>query len=205
VPAQVQSFVDRVAAIYGGLDIAVNNAGIGVAKAPHEITVEEWDDVIDTNARGVFLAVKYEVPHLLRRGGGTIICTSSAAAEKARPTGAAYTASKRAVQGVVKAAALAYGTRGIRINAVLPGITDTPFVRPPGIPDDGWEEFKKAFGPLNIEGIERMASAEEVAAAIVGLAAADFGFVSGMSMHVDGGDSAGRKMVMPPGFPPPPG
>lgn len=202
VPAQVSAFVDGVVAKYRRLDIAFNNAGVGVSKLPHQMSVEEWDDVLDTNARGVFLAVKYEIPHMLENGG-VIICMSSAAAESARSTGAAYSASKRAVQGIVKAAALAYGTKGIRVNAILPGTTDTPFVRPPGIPDDAWAKFKQAYGPLNIDGIERMAEAGEIASAVVGLAADGFGYLNGASIVVDGGATAGRKMVMPPGFPPP--
>jgi NAD(P)-dependent dehydrogenase (short-subunit alcohol dehydrogenase family) len=204
VPEQVKGFVDGVVSRYGRLDIAFNNAGIGVAGAPHELTVEQWDDVHATNARGVFLSVKYEIPHLLAAGRGVIICTSSAAAEQARPTGAAYTASKRAVQGVVQAAALAYGKQGIRVNAILPGTTDTPFVRPPGIPDPDWEAFKAAYGPLNIEGIERMAMPAEIASAVLAMADDGFVYQNGASILVDGGALAGRKMVMPPGFPPPP-
>ncbi|MGW4650637.1 SDR family NAD(P)-dependent oxidoreductase [Kitasatospora sp. NPDC004289] len=194
---QVQEFVDRIASRYGGIDVAFNNAGIGSAKAPHELSVEEWEDVQATNARGVFLAVKYEVPYMLGAGRGVIICTSSSAAEQARPTSAAYTASKRAVQGIVKAAALAYGPRGIRVNALLPGTTDTPFVRPPGIPDEAWAAYKRAFGPLNIDGLERMAEAEEIARAVLGLASDDFPYMTGASVAVDGGSTAGRKMVQP--------
>jgi NAD(P)-dependent dehydrogenase (short-subunit alcohol dehydrogenase family) len=203
VPEQVRGFVDGVVRRYGRLDIAFNNAGIGVAGPPHELTVEQWDDVHATNARGVFLSVKYEIPHLLAAGGGVIICTSSSAAEQARPTGAAYTASKRAVQGVVQAAALAYGKQGVRINAILPGTTDTPFVRPPGIPDPDWAAFKAAYGPLNIEGIERMAMPAEIASAVLAMADDGFVYQNGASILVDGGALAGRKMVMPPGFPPP--
>ncbi|MFF3554768.1 SDR family NAD(P)-dependent oxidoreductase [Streptomyces tsukubensis] len=194
---QTRDFVDRVAARYGGIDIAFNNAGIGGGGPLHEMTPERWDDILATNARGVFLALKYELPHMLRAGRGVIICTSSSAAEQARPDGAAYTASKRAVQGLVKSAALAYGPQGIRINALLPGTTDTPFVRPPGIPDADWARYKEAFGPLNVEGLERMAEPGEIARAVLGLASPDFPYMTGASVAVDGGAGAGRRLVHP--------
>ncbi|MFF3015583.1 SDR family NAD(P)-dependent oxidoreductase [Streptomyces sp. NPDC057939] len=197
VEDQVRGFVDRVASRYGGIDVAFNNAGIGGGKLPHEMSVEEWDDVQATNARGVFLAIKHEIPHMLRAQRGVIICTSSSAAEQARPNSAAYTASKRAVQGLVKSAALAYGPKGIRINALLPGTTDTPFVRPPGIPDADWLKYKQAWGPLNVDGFERMAEAEEIARAVLGLASDDFPYMTGASISVDGGSTAGRKMIQP--------
>ncbi|MFG2291780.1 SDR family NAD(P)-dependent oxidoreductase [Streptomyces sp. NPDC048603] len=196
---QVRSFVDRVASRYGGIDVAFNNAGIGGGKPLHEMSVEEWDDIQATNARGVFLAIKYEIPHMLRAQRGVIICTSSSAAEQARPNGAAYTAAKRAVQGIVKSAALAYGPKGIRVNALLPGTTDTPFVRPPGIPDADWATYKRAWGPLNVDGLERMADAEEIARAVLGLASDDFPYMTGASVTVDGGSTAGRKMIQPSG------
>ncbi|MBP0451623.1 SDR family oxidoreductase [Kitasatospora sp. RG8] len=197
-PAQVERFTEQVAARYGGIDIAVNNAGIGSGRLLHEMTVAEWDDVMNTNARGVFLAVKYQVPRMLKAGRGVIVCTASSAAEQARPNGGAYAASKRAIQGIVKAAALAYGPRGIRVNAILPGTTDTAFVRPPGVPDADWARFKQAFGPLNVEGLERMAEPAEIARAILALASDDFAYQSGASVPVDGGATAGRRMVMPP-------
>ncbi|MGI5450643.1 SDR family NAD(P)-dependent oxidoreductase [Streptomyces sp. CA-243310] len=197
VEDQVRVFVDRVASRYGGIDVAFNNAGIGGGKLPHEMSVEEWDDVQATNARGVFLAIKYEIPHMLKAQRGVIVCTSSSAAEQARPNSAAYTASKRAVQGLVKSAALAYGPKGIRVNALLPGTTDTPFVRPPGIPDADWAKYKQAWGPLNVDGLERMAEAEEIARAVLGLASDDFPYMTGASISVDGGGTAGRKMIQP--------
>ncbi|MGE7386539.1 SDR family NAD(P)-dependent oxidoreductase [Streptomyces sp. NPDC004126] len=199
VEAQVRAFVDGVASRYGGIDVAFNNAGIGSGKLPHEMSVEEWDDVQATNARGTFLAVKYEIPHMLRAQRGVIICTSSSAADQARPNSAAYTASKRAVQGLVKSAALAYGPKGIRVNALLPGTTDTAFVRPPGIPDADWLKYKQAWGPLNVDGLERMADAEEIARAVLGLASDDFPYMTGASIAVDGGSTAGRRMVRPDG------
>ncbi|MEV0705443.1 SDR family NAD(P)-dependent oxidoreductase, partial [Saccharopolyspora sp. NPDC050389] len=125
IPEQLQHFVDETARRFGGLDIAFNNAGITKSAPLHEMRPEDFDDVHLTNERGVFLSIKYEVPHLLARGGGVIICTSSGST---RPGGTAYTASKRAIEGIVQAASLDYGTRGIRVNAILPGTTDTAFV-----------------------------------------------------------------------------
>ncbi|HEY0509415.1 MAG TPA: SDR family oxidoreductase [Blastococcus sp.] len=203
VPEQVQGFVDGVAARYGRLDIAFNNAGIHLGKPLHEITVDEWEDVHRTNARGVFLAVKYEVPHLVRAGGGVIVCTASSQAEHTRPGHAAYTASKRAVQGIVRAAALDYGAKGIRVLSIDPGTTDTRLVRPPGVPDDLWAQFKQAWGPLNVHGLPRMAEPREMATAVLALASPDFSYLSGTSVMVDGALSTGRPMTMPPGFPPP--
>ncbi|OLZ54822.1 SDR family NAD(P)-dependent oxidoreductase [Amycolatopsis keratiniphila] len=203
VPEQVQAFVDGVARRYGGLDIAFNNAGIHLGKPLHEISVDEWEDVQRTNARGVFLSIKCEVPHLLKAGGGVIVCTASAQADQTRPGHAAYTSSKRAVQGLVRAAALDYGAKGIRVLSIDPGTTDTRLVRPPGIPDDLWAQFKKAWGPLNVHGLPRMGEAGEIASAVLALASSDFGYLTGTSVLVDGGLNAGRPMVMPPGFTPP--
>lgn len=197
-PAQVQSFVDGIARKYGRLDVAFNNAGIHLGKPLHETTVAEWDDVHLTNARGVFLAIKHEVAHM--GAGGVIICTASVQAGHTRPGHSAYTASKRAVEGIVRAAALDYGTRGIRVLAVNPGTTDTRLVRPPGIPDDLWAQFKQAWGPLNVHGLPRMAEAKEIATAVVSLATPDFGYLTGTEILVDGGMSTGRPMTFPPGF-----
>ncbi len=203
VPEQVQAFVDGVARRYGRLDIAFNNAGVHLDKPVHEITVEEWDDVQHTNARGVFLSIKYEIPHLLRAGGGVIVCTASAQAEQTRPGHAAYTASKRAVQGLVRAAALDYGAKGVRVLSIDPGTTDTRLVRPPGIPDDLWVKFKQAWGPLNVYGLSRMGEAKEIASAVLSLASPGFAYLTGTSVLVDGGLNTGRPMTMPPGFTPP--
>ncbi len=139
IAAQVQSFVNRVASRYGGIDMAFNNAGIGSGELPHETSVEEWDDVQATNARGVFLAIKYEIPHMLRAQRGVIICTSSSAAGQARPNGAAYSASKRAVQGMVKSTALAYGPKESGSTPCCPA--------PPTPPSSARRESRMRNGP----------------------------------------------------------
>jgi NAD(P)-dependent dehydrogenase (short-subunit alcohol dehydrogenase family) len=202
VPEQLKKFVDDTVGTYGRLDIAVNNAGISRSAPVHELSIDTWEDVYRTNARGVFLSIKYEVPHMLKTGGGAIICISSSSV---RPGGTAYTASKHAISGIIKTAALDYGTKGIRVNAILPGTTDTALVRPAGIPDADWEQFKKAWGPLNVPGLERMATPEEIAHSVLALARDDdFSFMNGSTVHVIGGPEGGGRMHMPPGFPPPP-
>ncbi|MBB4904934.1 SDR family NAD(P)-dependent oxidoreductase [Actinophytocola algeriensis] len=198
VPAQVKAFVDGVAGRYGRLDVAFANAGIHLGKPLHDTTVEEWDDVHLTNTRGVFLTIKYAAPHL--REGGVVVCTASAQAGHTRPGHAAYSASKRAVQGIVRSAALDYGPKGIRVLAVDPGTTDTRLVRPDGIPDEAWAQFKLAWGPLNVHGLPRMAEAKEIATAVVSLSTPDFSYLTGTEILVDGGMSAGRPMTFPPGF-----
>lgn len=198
VAEDVRAFVDQVAHRYGGLDIAFNNAGIGRTAPLHELAIETFDDVMATNARGVFLAMKYEIPHLIARGGGVVIVTSSSAVDVARPAGAAYSASKRALQGLVQAAALDYGERGIRVNAIMPGTTDTAFVRPPGMDDATWAQAKAWLGRHNVDGLHRLAEPTEIAAAVLSLAAAEFSYMTGASINVDGGATAGRPLLMPP-------
>ncbi|MFD5764477.1 SDR family NAD(P)-dependent oxidoreductase, partial [Streptomyces sp. NPDC127049] len=102
VDAQVRGFVDRVASRYGGIDVAFNNAGIGGGRLPHELSVEEWDDIQATNARGVFLAIKYEIPHMLRARRGVIICTSSSGGAAPPPPPPPGNPHHHAVAGAVR-------------------------------------------------------------------------------------------------------
>ncbi|MFC6016700.1 SDR family NAD(P)-dependent oxidoreductase [Plantactinospora solaniradicis] len=198
VPDELRRFVDETAAEYGRLDVAFNNAGITRTAPVDQLTLPDWTDVCDTNVRGVFLAIKYEVPHLLAAGGGVVICTAS---ESRRPGGAAYTASKQAIKGIVEAASMDYGHRGIRVNAISPGTTDTALVRPERLPDAGWAAFKRAWGPRNVPALGRMATPEEIARAVVSLATDEFSYMSGSTVLVGGAPFGGGAMVMPPGFP----
>ena len=197
-PKQLQRFVDETAGVFGRLDVAFNNAGITKTAPVHEMTLEQWADVQDTNARGVFLAIKYEVPHMLKAGHGVIICTAS---ESRRPGGVAYTASKQAIKGIVDAASMDYGPKGIRINAIAPGPTNTALARPQGIPDAVWEAFARAWGPRNVSGLQRMATPQEIARAVVSLATDEFSYMAGSTVLVGGGPLGGGAMNMPPGFP----
>jgi NAD(P)-dependent dehydrogenase (short-subunit alcohol dehydrogenase family) len=135
--------------------------------------------------------MKAEIPHMLARGGGTIVVTSSTQAFATRPGSSAYSASKRALIGLVQAAALEYGTKGIRINAVAPGTTDTAFLKKAtgmeAVPEALWKVGAGQWAKSHVPGMERLAQPEEQAAAIVALASDDFTYMSGATMVVDGG------------------
>jgi NAD(P)-dependent dehydrogenase (short-subunit alcohol dehydrogenase family) len=193
VENDVKSFVDQVAARYGRIDIAFNNAGITQEKRLHEYTSAEWDDVVHTNLRGAFLAMKYEIPHMLAAGGGNIVVTSSSNAIATTAHRSAYAASKRGLVGLVQSAALDYASKGIRVNALIPGTTDTALVRRvahmEGAPDDVWELGAHEWGIHNIP-MGRMATPEEIAAFALALASDDFPFMTGAQMVIDGGKTA---------------
>ncbi|TDV37751.1 SDR family NAD(P)-dependent oxidoreductase [Actinophytocola oryzae] len=191
---QVRSFVDRTVEKYGGLDVCFNNAGVSVQKPLHEYTEAEWDDVVGTDLRGSFLAQKYEIPHLLARGGGVVVVNSSSVAVSAAENQSAYAAAKAGLLGMVKSASLDYASRGIRINALLPGTTDTAFVRrlagADNLPDSVWSTMAAVWARSHIPGLKRMAAPEEVATFAVTLASADFPFMTGSQLSILGGVNA---------------
>jgi NAD(P)-dependent dehydrogenase (short-subunit alcohol dehydrogenase family) len=190
---QVKAFVDQAVHRYGRLDVAFNNAGITLEKPLHEYSSAEWDDVIHTNLRGNFLAMKYEIPYMLANGGGNIVVTSSSNAIATTDKKAAYTASKRGLVGMVQAAAQDYVQKGIRINALIPGTTDTALVRRvahmENVPDLVWEAAASANAKLHIP-MGRMASPHEIASFALALASDDFPYMTGAQMVIDGGKTA---------------
>jgi NAD(P)-dependent dehydrogenase (short-subunit alcohol dehydrogenase family) len=191
---EVRAFVDQIVNHYGGLDVCFNNAGITVQKPLHEYTDQEWDDVVNTDLRGNFLALKYEIPHLLNRGGGVVVVTSSAVAISAGAGQSAYSAAKAGLLGMVKSASLDYAKAGIRINTLLPGTTNTDFVRRVAgalnLPDPVWDAMAKTWAKSNVLGMQRMATPEEIAAFAVTLASSDFPFMTGSQLTIDGGINA---------------
>ncbi|QKW06735.1 SDR family oxidoreductase [Streptomyces sp. NA04227] len=193
--AEVAAFVDRTVTTYGGLDVALNNAGVQRPFTDlHEVSVADWDDVHATNIRGVFLAMKYEIPHMRRLGGGVIVVTGSSNQFQTRPGLASYTSSKNGVTGLVQAAAIENGPHGIRVVALAPGITDTPMLdvhRPGGISDGEWARLKADLASRSVDAFKRAARPEEIATAALGLASPDFGFQTGSTHLVDGGQLAG--------------
>ena len=197
VPSSVRQFVDGAVRRYGRVDIAFNNAGVQVNADLDDVTVEQWDDLMNTNARGVFLAMKYQVPHMRAGGGGHIVVNSSIGAIVGRPGLSTYQASKQAVRALVQSAALEYGVDGIRVNAIMPGITDTPMIRPAGLDDATWDRAKVALGQLNVDGLKRIASPDDIARAVLALASDDLAYLTGAAIPVDGGIVAGRRMLLP--------
>ncbi len=191
---QVKAFIDRTVSTYGRLDVAFNNAGITVEKPVHEYAAAEWDDVINTNLRGVFLAMKYQIPYMLAGGGGNIVVTSSSNAIATTEKRSAYSASKRGLIGLVQSAALDYAQHGIRVNALIPGTTDTALVRHSAgmehVPDAVWKLTLSQWAHTHVPGLQRVAQPEEIAAFALVLASDDLPYMTGAQLVMDGGKTA---------------
>jgi NAD(P)-dependent dehydrogenase (short-subunit alcohol dehydrogenase family) len=190
----VRNFIDKVVASYGRLNVAFNNAGITIEKPLHAFSAREWDLVVNTNLRGVFLSMKYEIPHLIAAGGGNIVVTASSNAVATTARRSAYTASKRALVGLVQAAALDYADKGIRVNAIVPGTTDTALVRRAAgmenVPDAVWEVAASQWAKSHVPGLGRLATPQEIAAFALTLASDDHPFITGAAPVIDGGKTA---------------
>ncbi len=182
--AQVQGMVDRIVGLYGRLDCAFNNAGISTETNAWtaDCSEEDWDRVIGINLKGVWLCMKSEIPQMLKQGGGAIVNTASVAGLVGIRSRSAYVASKHAVVGLTKSAALEYAESGIRVNAVCPGYTRTPLVQSVIDHDPEHETRAVARQPLG-----RLGRPEEIAAAVVWLSSDAASFVTGHTMLVDGG------------------
>jgi NAD(P)-dependent dehydrogenase (short-subunit alcohol dehydrogenase family) len=191
--SSVKAFVDQAVHQYGRLDVAFNNAGITLEKPLHQYSSSDWDDILGTNLRGVFLAMKYEIPYMLANGGGVILITSSSNAIATTEKRSAYAASKRGLIGLVQSAALDYVGQGIRINTLIPGTTDTELVRRvahmENVPNPLWKEAASLWANSHVP-MKRMATAEEIAAFALALASDDFPYMTGAQMVIDGGKTA---------------
>ena len=182
----VKAALAKTVEAFGRLDFAFNNAGIEPRKpAPTaEYEEEEWNRIIDTNLRGVFLCMKHEIPLILKQGGGAIVNTASGAGIIGIKGSPAYTAAKHGLIGLTKAAALDYAAQNIRVNAVAPGYIETPMM----------ERFTggTAEGRAKViaeEPVGRMGTPEEIAAAVLWLCSDAAAFVIGHALVVDGGQT----------------
>jgi NAD(P)-dependent dehydrogenase (short-subunit alcohol dehydrogenase family) len=185
VPEQVQALVQAAVDRWQRLDFAVNNAGIeGTPFVPvADYSIDVWDQVIDVNLKGVFLAMKYEVPHLLKQPGSAIVNISSVAGLIGGVGGVAYHASKHGVIGLTKTVAMEYATKGLRVNAVCPAVVRTALAA----------RFFKGLDDSVVDGFHpmgRTGTLEEVAAAVLWLCLPQSSFITGQALAVDGGLTA---------------
>ena len=181
--ADVETLITQTVETYGRLDCAFNNAGIeGGMKLTIDCTKEEFDRTIAVNLTGVWLCMKYEVQQMLSQGGGAIVNTASAAGLVGFPSLPDYVASKHGVVGLTKTAALEYAKSGIRVNAVCPGVIQTPMVERGAQLSPGFDELA-----LSMEPVGRFGQPAEVGEAVVWLCSDAASFVTGHPMVVDGG------------------
>lgn len=180
--------VELAVEAFGGLDIAFNNAGaVGEMGAASQISLDTWRMALDTNLTGAFLGAKYQIPAMLQRGGGSLIFTSTFVGHTAGMPGmAAYAASKAGLIGLMQVLAAEYGPQGIRVNALLPGGTDTP-----GAKSSIETPEARAFVE-GLHALKRLARPEEIARSALYLASDASSFTTGAAILADGGISINR-------------
>mgnify|MGYP000903401518 FL=1 len=184
--AQVENMVNEVMREYGRLDIAFNNAGIeGAPVRTMDVTEAEFDQILAVNAKGVWLCLKYEIQQMLRQGSGSIINTASVAGLIGAHSMSAYAASKHAVVGLTRTAAVEYARKGIRINAVCPAIIRTAMV------ERAIAQLPQLeHGAIQNNPSRRLGNPNEVAQAVLWLASDASSFTTGATLTVDGGLTA---------------
>jgi NAD(P)-dependent dehydrogenase (short-subunit alcohol dehydrogenase family) len=191
----VKAFVDQALTHFGALDVVFANAGISGGRTPFlEQTVEYWQEILQTNLLGPFLAIKHAAPHMIERGRGSIVLTASDAGLRASGGGAAYSASKAGVISLAQTAANALSGTGVRVNAICPGLIETGMTR------DIFERARERgthgkIGQLNP--LQRAGAPEEIAAMALFLAGEESSYVNGQAFPVDGGLSSTLPFTRP--------
>ncbi len=183
---QVEQLIGQVVREFGRLDIAFNNAGVeGAPVRTADVSEDDFDRIMSVNVRGVWLCMKYEIKQMLRQEGGVIINTASAAGLVGAHSLPVYAASKHAVVGLTRSAAVEYARKGLRINAVCPAVVRTPMI------ERAFTQFPDLLAATTANNpTRRLGEPEEVAAAVLWLAAPDASFVNGVAFPVDGGLTA---------------
>ncbi len=184
--AQVVALIERTVAAYGKLDCAFNNAGIEEEQHPLADCDEQlFDRIMRINVKGAWLCMKHEIRQMLKQGHGAIVNTASVAGLVGAPTQPVYAASKHAVVGMTKSAAVEYGRAGIRINSVCPAVIRTEMMERAIAREPGREKNIRKMHPIG-----RVGEADEVAAAVLWLCSDSASFVTGHQLAVDGGLTA---------------
>jgi NAD(P)-dependent dehydrogenase (short-subunit alcohol dehydrogenase family) len=187
---EVKSLVASAVRTYGGVDILFSNVGVVIGNALVDVSEDEWDQVMNVNLKSMFLACKYCIPEMQKRGKGSIVLTSSANGLLAEPNLATYCATKAAIIGLTRSIATDYGKDNIRVNCVCPTYTRTPLVVKwidSGVdPNLTWEKVDR------LHALNRISEVSEVANAVLFLASDESSIVTGSAMVIDGGLSAFR-------------
>lgn len=196
--ADMKKLMDLAIETYGGVDVLVNSAGVQRYGTVVETEEEVWDEVLDVNLKGIYLASRYAIPEMRKRGGGAIVNLSSVQAFASQTGVAAYTASKGGINALTRAMALDHAGENIRVNAVCPASVDTPMLRWSADlfkGDKSVEETLEDWGRMHPLG--RVARPEEVADVIAFLASARASFITGGDYKVDGGMLAALGVRLP--------
>jgi NAD(P)-dependent dehydrogenase (short-subunit alcohol dehydrogenase family) len=183
---QVRNVVEMILENFGRLDFACNNAGIeGKQVATADSDEAQWSRILEVNLSGTYLCMKHEIPAMLRNGGGAIVNISSIAGLAGFAGMGAYVASKHGMLGLTKTAALEYATQGIRVNAICPGVIQTPMIERLLESDPGLRAQLTAGSPMG-----RFGRPEEIAAAVTWLCSTGSSYATGQHLTIDGGWSA---------------
>jgi NAD(P)-dependent dehydrogenase (short-subunit alcohol dehydrogenase family) len=185
---EVQAMVELGLKTFGRLDYCINNAGIAgnaLRTKTHDFAEDTWDNVMNINAKGVWLCMKFQLPHLLAQGGGVIVNIASVAGLLAVPGNVAYAASKHAVIGITKTAAIEYASKNIRVNAICPSFHDTAMVQ-----DSIMQEPEYGQRLVQMNPMRRLGRPQETTDLILFLCSDKASFINGQAIAVDGGLTA---------------
>lgn len=188
--AAVEAAVNAAIQAFGRIDVLVNAAGVGGGGLAHELAMEEWDRVVDINLKGSFLVAKHVLRQMVQQGSGSIVHLASVEGLEGMSGSLPYNASKGGVVLMTKNMAIDYGSHGIRVNCLCPGLIETPLTAPLGAA--ALKPIREAMQSWHV--LDRLGKPEEVAACALFLASDEASFVTGHALVVDGGWTAGRRV-----------